>query len=146
MSTASPHTTSRRRLAWLCLGLFSGLGLACAGEAPTPQSGKTAAELLPPIQALIGDAACNSDAQCHSIGIGVRPCGGPARYLAWSSLRSQASQLKPLVERHTKAHAAEQAAEGRMSICTVLPDPGAQCRAARCELRPAAAGANSSAP
>ncbi len=76
---------------------------------------------------LIGDAACTRDAQCHTLAIGVSACGGPASYLAWSSLRSDAAALR-------EAAARDAARQGRRlpygrdpSTCRVLPDPGAVC-------------------
>ncbi len=77
------------------------------------------------LQALIGDAACHDDTQCRTLPVGSLACGGPASYLPWSTLRSDESALKaaaaPLAQRRPGS------ARGEVSICRVLPDPGARC-------------------
>lgn len=116
--------------------LLALLGSACAGtpEAATPE---TSAALWPRIVAQVGDAPCDSQAQCHSIGVGHKPCGGPGGYLAWSSKQTDEAALKALVERHARAQREEQERAGMLSNCRYLPDPGASCIAGRCQLNKA---------
>jgi hypothetical protein len=85
------------------------------------------AQLLAKIRAEIGDAACESPDQCHSIGIGAKACGGPEAYLAWSSLRSDGETLRNLVAQHRAAREEENLRSGILSDCRVVPDPGASC-------------------
>jgi hypothetical protein len=100
------------------------------------------------LRTLIGDAACDSDAQCHTIGVGAKACGGPQAHVAWSSVRTDPGPLRALVERQAAAERDEAAAKGMLSTCSVVPDPGARCdlgapvggRAGTCRLRPAPAG------
>jgi len=77
------------------------------------------------LQALVGDAACRDDTQCRTLPAGSLACGGPASYLPWSTLRSDEAALKaaaaPLAQRRPGS------ARGEVSICRVLPDPGARC-------------------
>ena len=93
---------------------------------PTPAP-SSSAQLLAKIQAEIGDAACDSPAQCHSIGVGAKSCGGPEGYLAWSSKRSDEKKLKSLVAQHKQAREEDNRRGGMISNCMVLPDPGASC-------------------
>jgi hypothetical protein len=90
---------------------------------------------VPPLDAqLQRHAACTADAQCRSIGVGARPCGGPAGWRAYSTAGLSAAQEKALIQqaqREAAAQRAAQAAEGRMGICQVLPDPGAHCSASQ---------------
>lgn len=134
-----------RPLAWLGLALVTLASAACAVE-PPPSANAGSATLLPPIKALIGDASCDNDAQCHSIGIGAKACGGPSGYLAWSSRQTDGAALQALAERHAKAARDEQERSGMLSNCQFLPDPGARCVAAgsqrQCKLNTAAGGAN----
>lgn len=116
------------------LALAAGLGgLACAAPPARP---------LERIQALIGEAPCDADAQCRSLGVGAQPCGGPSRYLAWSTRGTDAAALQALAGQLAQDERTAQQAEGRVSHCMVLPDPGAHCVATpaggRCQLRPAA--------
>jgi hypothetical protein len=95
---------------------------ACCHTAP-PGTEKVQA----PIESLVGDAACDADAQCRTIGIGHKPCGGPTRYIAWSTLRTDAQALQAAVARQAAEQRREQTIEGRASTCEVVPDPGAYC-------------------
>jgi len=128
------------------------LSAACAGIEP-PSSGTATAS----VAALIGDGACDNDAQCHTIGVGAKACGGPQAYLAWSSKRSDRAALEQAAEREARAARAAAEASGIMSNCALVKDPGAFCAPAgaadaamatnaprRCRLRavgPGGAGA-----
>ncbi|WP_322404542.1 hypothetical protein [Massilia luteola] len=132
------------RLAGLALLLASS---ACRSDAPqVPSASGGSAPLLARIEAERGDAACDTDAQCHTIGVGHKACGGPERYLAWSSKNSDGSRLRALVAEHAAARSAEDTKKGMMSTCSVVPDPGATCAAGHCVLRAAGAGPGGMAP
>jgi hypothetical protein len=100
------------------------------------------ATLLARIDAARGTAACDSDAQCHSIGIGAKACGGPERYLAWSSKDSDGARLRALVEEHAQSRRAADAKAEMMSTCSIVTDPGARCASGRCVLRQSGPGGN----
>lgn len=93
---------------------------ACAAQIP-PRSDRAS------IQSLIGDAACSSDAQCKTIGVGAKACGGPQSYLAFSTARTDESALRALAEASAEADRKRAEAKGMVSTCSVVPDPGAFC-------------------
>lgn len=110
---------------------------ACALSPAPPAAAEPAAspaQLQQQIEAEIGDAACSSDAQCHSLALGAKACGGPLRYLAWSSQRSDAARLQALADQLRRADEAGNAQQGRISDCRLVTDPGARCVAGRCQL------------
>lgn len=118
-----------------CSGVGAGPGHAASEPEPGPAPGPTAtAALWQQIQTANADTACDSDSQCHSLGAGSKACGGPERYLAWSSKHSDGARLKALVEQHSAARRADDTRAGMMSTCSMVSDPGATCRAGRCEL------------
>lgn len=99
------------------------------------------------IDALIGDAACSSDAECLVIGVGAKACGGPDAYRAWSATHTDARLLETLVARDAAARRAAMGRLGMASDCAILPVPGVACvvpagqrTVGRCVLRPTAAG------
>lgn len=94
------------------------------------------------VEALIGSASCDTDLQCGTIGVGAKACGGPARYLAWSSRTTEAAALKQAAERQAKKARLEAEVAGVMSTCSVVVDPGAYCATSerRCRLRSVAPG------
>jgi hypothetical protein len=132
------------RLAGLALLLASS---ACRSDAPqVPSTATGSAPLLARIEAARGNAACDSDDQCHTIGVGHKACGGPERYLAWSSRNDDGTRLRALVAEHAAARQAEDTKKGMMSTCSVVPDPGAACSAGHCVLRATNGGPGGTAP
>jgi hypothetical protein len=117
---ARPHLLGRRATLTALLALSA----ACAGVEPAPAPGG-----MKSVATLIGDAACDSDAQCHTIGVGAKACGGPQAYLAWSSKRTDGALLQQEAEREARASRAAAEASGIMSNCAIAKDPGASCAA-----------------
>lgn len=83
---------------------------------------------------MIGGAACSDGAQCRTLPVGARACGGPEAYLAYSTANLSEPALKALAERYQRDRQAQNEASGMMSTCRVIPDPGAVCRAGTCQL------------
>ncbi|MFS2018250.1 hypothetical protein ACEN88_16945 [Massilia sp. CT11-108] len=132
------------RLAGLALLLASS---ACRSDAPqVPSTATGSAPVLARIEAERGAAACDTDDQCHTIGVGHKACGGPERYLAWSSKNNDGTRLRALVAEHAAARQAEDTKKGMMSTCSVVPDPGATCAAGQCVLRATNNGPGGMAP
>jgi hypothetical protein len=123
-----PGFRGRSTTAWRRGGaaLAAALAGACAGG----QSTTGAAEEARSVRALIGDAACNDDAQCRTVGVGAKACGGPEGYLAWSALRTDATALQAAAQRQADLERAAAKEKGMASNCSVVVDPGAYCAAA----------------
>jgi hypothetical protein len=128
-------------------GMLMALGAAACTAGPETAPPAAASETLwPAVKAEVGDAACDSAAQCRSMPVGSKACGGPAGYLAWSTKRSSEPRLKALVERHAQAQRDEDARAGAASNCMMVMDPGASCvtagpNAGRCTLNTGRTGA-----
>lgn len=82
----------------------------------------------------VGDLACDTDSQCRTIPVGSKACGGPVRWLAWSTQGTGEAMLRKQIDRAASATVVAPGRRGGYSDCTVLPDPGAACRADRCVL------------
>jgi hypothetical protein len=129
------------------ISLVFGLALlaCCACNAVTPATAPASAsarsatpapstDLLAQIRGLIGTPACTDNAQCHTLPLGARPCGGPQSYVAWSSAHTDGAALRALGLRYQEQQRARDAAAGMVSDCRFIPDPGALCRAGTCQL------------
>ena len=123
-------------LTYALLGL-----LACQSAATSPAPNvSTEAALLQQIDVAIGSAACTTDSQCRTIGIGARACGGPAAWRPWSTQTQISSDsLLALADQLATLQRSRQAQYGMASNCRYLPDPGSVCVAQRCVLRKFAA-------
>lgn len=109
---------------------------AVTGAPAAPGAGGLAAQ----ISAEIGDAACDNAQQCRTLAYGHKACGGPERYLAYSTKRSDSARLAQLGEQLARQRRDEDVRSGMMSTCSVTPDPGATCTAGRCVLQPQGPG------
>lgn len=126
--------------------------LALAGPAAAQADGAPApGDAAQALTTLIGDAACRSDDDCRTVAVGRLACGGPAAWLPWSAWRSAPKAVARAAQRAGTAAAAPPGRGGDLSICVVLPDPGAFCApppphpapagaSGQCRLRPLAAG------
>ncbi|WP_036213511.1 hypothetical protein [Massilia alkalitolerans] len=105
-------------------------------RAPSPNAPSATApsDTLGSLRALVGDAACSDSAQCRTLPLGARACGGPEAYLAYSTAKGSEAQLRSLAERYQAERRAANKASGMMSTCQFMPDPGAVCQAGRCQL------------
>ncbi len=88
------------------------------------------------VTTLVGDAACSDDNQCRTQPVGSKACGGPGAFIAWSMQRTDGNVLAAAAARHAEQAKLADQQSGRMSNCSIVPDPGARCQAGHCVLRP----------
>lgn len=159
MKLLVPHVKLLALIALLSAGCMAG---CVAGPPPTPATAAVpprpaapsapatpAAPVAPPRAAVpaadaslaapwnavldeVGAAACSSSAECRSMPVGAKACGGPERYLAWSIRSSDEARLRERVAAYNAARQADNEKNGRISNCMMLMDPGASCEAGRC--------------
>jgi hypothetical protein len=128
-----------RTLILLILAGCAACTTAAAPQATQAPQARTApadgpAATLERIHALAGTPHCSSDAQCHTLPLGARACGGPDSYLPWSSATTSQAEIQALGERYKEERRAANKATGAISTCQFLMDPGAVCRAGTCQL------------
>jgi hypothetical protein len=93
------------------------------------------ASVLARINAEIDHGICSSDADCTTIPIGEKACGGPERWLACTRESAPKPALQALLGKLITLQKTRNAQSGMSSNCQISPDPGAMCRANRCVLR-----------
>jgi hypothetical protein len=130
-----------RSITLLLLLCCTACSIGVADPAPAPRPAPSA-DLLSQIRAKIGAAACTDSAQCHTLALGARACGGPQSYLPWSSANTDGTALRALGQRFEQQQRAKIQASGELSDCRFIADPGAQCKAGTCRLLPAGPGAS----
>jgi hypothetical protein len=123
---------------WLCSACVAAPppGPPAAGAVVVATAPPAADVLLAKMRAEIGEAACDDDAQCRSLGVGSRPCGGPEAYLAWSTKEvarpptadvkaqakagaDRAGRLQALAVQHREARRQDHERSGVLSDCAV---------------------------
>lgn len=106
------------------------VGLLVWGAAQADGAPPKSAALREAIQKAIGSAQCRADADCASLPLGERPCGGPEEYLPYAPSQVHAQRLRGLAAQYKVERRKEQA--GRVSTCVMRVDPGARCSEGRC--------------
>lgn len=126
---STPHSLPRTLAFALATALLTLSGVACAIDPVTPPAPvPLSTSLMVPVTTLIGDAECDNQSQCHTIGVGAKACGGPGGYRAWSDKKTDASALRSAVEAQARAQVEENKTSGLLSNCMILPEPPAVCR------------------
>lgn len=83
----------------------------------------------------IGGAACTGHAQCRTVALGAKACGGPQAWLAWSTSVSREATLSALSTHLASLQKQRHAQSGMASTCQLVADPGALCQVQQCKLR-----------
>ncbi len=128
-STPPSRGPTAMRLLMLMIGLCCA---ACSAVQAAPEAEPT---LLQQLQTAAAAGTCSDTTQCRTVAVGARACGGPESYLAWSTEGTDAARVKSLAERHKAERKRAIEASGERSDCRMMSDPGAECKANRCELR-----------
>jgi hypothetical protein len=127
-----PRTTFRRA-ALVAASLLAVAGCAAAVDAAAPAASAPKAEpkstaLRARVVQLIGDAECDSQYDCHPVGIDPKPCGGAEVWLPWSTKVTDAHALQDAVQALMQVRVEENKAAGLVSDCMRRPDPPVVCR------------------
>jgi hypothetical protein len=94
------------------------------------------------LRALSAASVCRQAADCATVPVGLKACGGPAAYIAVAQADLPAAQA--LAQRHLQQRLEQRRTHPEPpSTCNLVQDPGAQCVESRCV---AGNGGNGGAP
>ncbi|MGH7823170.1 MAG: hypothetical protein ACREQ9_25710 [Candidatus Binatia bacterium] len=110
----------RRRLARLVLPLVI---VSSTSTAAGSDLGDRLAELEAEIRATTGNARAESLEQCRAIAFGDKPCGGPWRYLVYSTVATDVVRLEKLVADYNALDERRNREEGIASDCAFVGPP-----------------------
>ncbi|HEX7689715.1 MAG TPA: hypothetical protein VF453_18565, partial [Burkholderiaceae bacterium] len=88
--------------------------------------------------ALAKGASCSADSECRTVAVGGKACGGPTGYRAYSAQGADPKTIESLAADERQLSLQQARAEGRVSPCFMLADPGAHCEAHKCVTGPSA--------
>jgi hypothetical protein len=83
---------------------------------------------------LIGEPRCENIVHCRVLPVGSRPCGGPAEYLAYSSIAGKREILEAKAYEYGFLQEEVNRARGASGTCDVLAEPRVACVNGRCTL------------
>ena len=106
--------------------------LQAASEVPTESASELAYANAQLDAALAQASSCNADAECRTVAVGARSCGGPTGYRAYSGNAASPDSVEALAKRQRESAAQQARASHRVSPCYMLADPGARCMQNKC--------------
>ncbi|MDX3772607.1 hypothetical protein QE250_00595 [Chromatiaceae bacterium AAb-1] len=86
------------------------------------------------VMKLIADTRADNAEQCRVVGFGHKPCGGPARYIAFSVKHASEQEVMARIGEYNTAAQAENIRLGLMSDCAIVPEPAVTLKNGRCTL------------
>ncbi len=108
------------------IGLF-----ACTGTSPSyNKSGVD--QRYQAVYNLTQDLSCTDSSVCSSIGIGSKPCGGPWKYLVYSTATVDGEQLRTAVADLNSYEAGYNQQEGLVSDCSLATPANPRCSNYKC--------------
>ncbi len=84
------------------------------------------------IIALVEDVSANKGSQCYSIAVGAKACGGPERYLVYSSKNVDVDALEAKVCYFNEWRASMNIEYGLVSDCAVAAPPIVELKSGDC--------------
>lgn len=110
-------------LLWAAACAPSPQGSADTEAAPDSLLPSTIPEVRSAIDSAIGEAPAGDISECRLIALGVRPCGGPRMYRAYSVGETDSTYLGALAEIYEQLDRERNAELGLIGTCEVLAPP-----------------------
>jgi hypothetical protein len=82
----------------------------------------------------IGEARCINLVHCRVLPLGVRPCGGPSEYLAYSNTTGNREMLEAKAYEYSFLEEEVNRKQSAVGACQALPEPRVACIDGRCTL------------
>ena len=110
------------------------VGLSGCDFGSSPDRGDLA-RLEAEILIMIGNAEASDVAFCREIAFGSKPCGGPWKYLAFSTAVTDSVALKEKVDRYNRWEREINERDGGVSDCMFVGPPGVELEGGQCKLK-----------
>ncbi|MGH2347944.1 MAG: hypothetical protein ACRDFT_00595 [bacterium] len=117
----------RLRTGWAVL-----LALGCRPAPPPPPEPPDLAAHRAEVLALIGEPRCDRVEQCRATPLGAKPCGGPWRYVVFSTVTTDSIRLATAAAEYTALEAEQNRRTGAVSDCRFVAAPSLGCSRGYC--------------
>ncbi|MGH8542103.1 MAG: hypothetical protein ACREX3_00310 [Gammaproteobacteria bacterium] len=108
------------------------LALGCRPAPPPPPEPPDLAAQRPDVLAHIGEPRCDRVDQCRAMPLGAKPCGGPWRYVVYSTLTTDSAVLASAAAEYTALEAEQNRRTGAASDCRFVAAPSLSCSHGYC--------------
>ncbi|HUU74029.1 MAG TPA: hypothetical protein VMW70_15490 [Burkholderiales bacterium] len=114
----------------------SGAGLVASGTRAAEDDVEAANRLREEISTEIGEARCRNLVNCRIVGLGMRPCGGPEEYVAYSIWETDREHMSNLVFEYNLLREDLMLDSDAVGTCEQISKPGVDCNHDRCVTVP----------
>ncbi len=83
----------------------------------------------------IGKPRAKRSSQCRAIAFGAKPCGGPKSYLIYSTLQTNETKLKRLVNQYNSLEEKINKETDAMSDCMLIEEPTVSLVNGMCKIK-----------
>lgn len=87
----------------------------------------TIEDLEKTIRSMTQDKSCTTNADCMTVGIGHKACGGPEEFLVYSRKQTDIANVSRYVAAYNKQKKRQVREQGLISTCVVTPRPDVTC-------------------
>lgn len=109
------------------------LTFSCGKEPGPASDAKRLGEMEQEILTLVQDKACGGERICGTLAFGVKPCGGPWKYLVYSLKAADLVVLRQKVNAYNELNGLLNMREGRSSDCALVQPPAVSCQDGQCK-------------
>lgn len=117
----------RTRILW-----GAALALGCRAAPPPPPEPPDLAARRAQLRGLIGEPRCERVEQCRAVPLGAKPCGGPWRYVVFSTATTDSVRLAKAAAEYTALEAEQNRRTGAVSDCRFVAAPSLSCSQGYC--------------
>jgi hypothetical protein len=118
------------------LACAAGVGVGPIATHAAQGDAEAASRLREEITAVIGEAKCRNLVNCRIVGLGVRPCGGPEEYVAYSIWNTEREEISVLVSEYNLLKEDMMLDSDAVGSCEMLPKPDVNCVRGHCVIVP----------
>jgi hypothetical protein len=105
-----------------------------------PRAQQRLDSLATAINAAVGEAHAEDASQCRTIAYGAKPCGGPWRYLVYSTAATDSTRLARVVDEYNDTQDYLNRKLGLSSDCALVAEPTTALEDGRCVVAGGADG------
>lgn len=116
----------------LSIGIFFMAPGCDSGSADRDDLAALEAEILQ----MIGDASASDVSFCREIAFGSKPCGGPWKYLVYSTAKTDSLALANMVAKYNQMEKDINERDGGVSDCAFVVPPGVALSGGTCVVAP----------
>ncbi|ATC80672.1 MULTISPECIES: hypothetical protein [Pseudoalteromonas] len=92
----------------------------CASTSSSTEQNQNLSDLNYDLNNIVSDNSCTASFQCKVLEVGARACGGPSKYVVYSTLNTSQEHAEEVAQKITQQQKAQNKAQGLTDCSPVL--------------------------